>query len=255
MAFPHASFETYTALRDMDISHPDINGSWRLGQMASWSRWGKTTGDLAPITADSRDSFDRLEPFTTRVILFAINLGGKAIAEGLDDWRNFHTEGHRGDRTLSNSIDLAKEQTSGGDTIPALYMTDVFKLIPTPTAKLLDKQIKQDLAQGIDHVGRCAAILRDELKICMAGAGGQAPTLVAMGSEAFKWLTGDEKDVRIAQVVDEVLGDGASKLVRQMDHYTFGSGTHESRAAALHPVLEEIVNGAPDRAPEPAVVS
>jgi hypothetical protein len=238
MAFPHASFETYTALRDMDISHPDIDGSWRLGQMTSWSRWGTTTGDLAPITADSKDSFDRLEPFTTSVILFAINLGGEAIADGLEDWRNFHT--HRGDTSLSKSVAMAKARTPGGDQIPALYMSDVFKLIPTPDGAKLKDQITDDLDQGIDHVERCAAILRDELKICMDGAGGQAPTLVAMGGWAFDWLTGATKDKRIARVVDEVLGDGASQRVRRMPHYVF-TASNEKRAAALHPVLVEIV--------------
>ena len=88
MAFPHASFETYTALRDMDISHPDIAGAWRLGQMASWSRWGTTTGDLEPITAHSQEGFDQLQPLTTRVILFAINLGGR---ESPRAWRTGET--------------------------------------------------------------------------------------------------------------------------------------------------------------------
>lgn len=240
MAFPRASFETYTALRDLDISDPFL-GSWRLGQMASWSRWGATTGDLAPITAHSKDSFDQLEPFTTRVILFAINLGGTAIAGGLEDWRNFHTEGHGPDGTLRSSVAMAIEKTSAGDQVPALYMTDVFKLIPTKDAGLLNKQIAADLDKGIDHVGRCAEILRDELRICMEGAGGQASTLVAMGDKAFNWLTGVETDKRIADVVDEVLGDGASKRVQKMHHYSFGVGSNEKRAAALHPVLERIL--------------
>jgi hypothetical protein len=239
MAFPHASFETYTALRDKDISDP-LLGSWRLGQMASWSRWGAISGDLAPITAHSQEEFDQIEPLTTRVILFAINLGGTAIKPNLEDWRNFHTKGHSGDGTLKNSIAMATD-FPGGDKIPALYMTDVFKLVPTKTAKNLDRKVELDLAQGIDHVERCAAILRDELRICMDGAGGQPPTLVAMGAEAFKWLTATEKDERIARVVDEVLGDGASRRVREMDHYTFGAGTHKSRVAALRPVLKEIL--------------
>lgn len=201
MAFPHASFETYTALRVMDISHPDVEGTWRLGQMASWSRWGTTIADLDPITAHGKDDFDQLQPFITRVILFATNLGGTSITPDPEDWRNFHTKSHKGDKALKNSVDMAKDRTPAGDKIPALCMTDVFKLIPTKTASELDKQIKRDLAQSINHVGRCAAILREELKICMDGAGGQAPTLAAMGKEAFLWLTGAKKDVRIAQVV------------------------------------------------------
>ena len=239
MTFPPASFETYTALRDMDISHPDVDGGWRLGQMASWARWGEATADLAPITASTEDEFNRLQPFTTRVILFAINLGGTAITPDLEDWRNFHTKGHGGDTSLKKSVALAMDLVPGGDTIPALYMTDVFKLIPTETAGDLDRKIKDDLAQGIDHVERCAAILRDELKICMDGAGGQAPTLVAMGGAALKWLTGDTEDKRIARVVDEVLGDGASKRVREMPHYTNGVGSNEKRAAALQSALED----------------
>jgi hypothetical protein len=139
MAFPNTSFETYKALRDMDISHPDVGSAWRLGQMVSWSRWGTTTGDLDPITANSKDDFDQLQPFTTRVVLFAINLGGTSITPDPEDWRNFHTEGHPPDGTLKKSIAMAKDRTPGGDTIPALYMTDVFKLVPTKTAADLDR--------------------------------------------------------------------------------------------------------------------
>lgn len=219
--------------------------------MASWSRWGAATGDLAPITAHSQEEFDQLEPFTTRVILFAINLGGTAIKPDLEDWRNFHTKGHRGDKSLWNSVDEGIKRASGEDRIPALYMTDVFKLVPTEKASKLNKQVRDDFKQGIDHVGRCAAILRDELTICKEGAGGQAPTLIGMGKEAFEWLSGAKKDQRLADVVDEVLGDGASRRVRRMPHYTFGQGSNEKRAAALHPVLEEVVNSAP----EPAAVS
>lgn len=244
MAFAHASFDTYTALRDMDISDP-LLGSWRLGQMASWSRWGTSTGDLAPITAHSQEDFDQLQPFTTRVILFAINLGGTAIADGLEDWRNFHTEGHGPDGTLRSSVAMAIEKTSDGDQVPALYMTDVFKLIPTKDAGLLNKQIASDLDKGIDHVERCAAILREELKICVEGAGGQIPALVAMGDKAFNWLTGVEQDQRIAAVVDDVLGDGASKRVHKMHHYSFGVGSNEKRAAALHRILECVIQGDP----------
>lgn len=259
MAFPHASFETYTALRDMDISHPDITppdegGRWRLGQMASWGRWGAATGDLAPITAHSSESFDQLEPFTTSVVLFGINLGGDKIANALEDWRNFHTVSHAGDAKLKESLRMAKIETPEWHRIPAFYMSDVFKLIPTKDGVKLGEQITADLDKGIDHVDRCAAILREELKICMDGAGGQAPTLVAMGGFAFKWLSGAKKDKRIANVVDEVLGDGARKRVLLMPHGT-SSTDYPARVAALNSILKDIIDGAQDRAPEPAAVS
>jgi hypothetical protein len=247
MTFPHASYETYAALRDMDISHPDITpsdheDSWRLGHMASWLRYGAVTGDLAPITANSKEDFDQLEPLTTSVILFGVNLGGKAIAKNLEDWRNFHTVNHNGDTKLKESLRMAKSKSSGWDDVPAFYMSDVFKLIPTKTGGELGEQITADLETGIDHVDRCAAILREELEICMAGAGGQAPTLVAMGDYAFGWLTGakgvTKGDTRIAAVVDEVLGDGARKRVRQIPHGT-SSKTYDERVAAFNALLEE----------------
>ena len=243
MAFPRVEFDTYTALRDMDISHPDIDGSWRLGQMTSWTRWGNATGDLSPITASTAEEFDQLPPFSTRVILFAINLGGTSMSSELEDWRNFHSQNHRGDSTLKNTMKKTTGGLTGGDAIPAFYMTDVFKLVPTANAAQLDAKIKADRAGGIDHVERCAAILREELKLCLDGAGGHSPTLIAIGDAAFFWLTGKgKKDSRIAEVVDEVLGDGASKGVRRMDHYTFGSGSHESRTAVLQPLLQEIID-------------
>jgi hypothetical protein len=105
----------------------------------------------------------------------------------------------------------------------------------------LNAKIKQDHARGIDHVDRCAAILLSELKLCKEAADGQMPTLVAMGTAAFSWLTGDEGDGRIAQAVEQALGAGASSRVRRMDHYTFGSGTHESRIAVLQPIVKEVL--------------
>jgi hypothetical protein len=255
MAFPHASFDTYTALRDMDISHPDIappdgGGRWRLGQMASWLRYGAATGDLAPITAHSQEDFDQLEPLTTSVILFGINLGGDEIVDNLEDWRNFHTVNHGGDAKLMESLRRARSKSSGWDEVPAFYMSDVFKLIPTKHGAALDERITADLDNGIDHVDRCAAILRDELTICMEGAGGQAPTLVAMGDYAFRWLSGARRDKRLADVVDEVLGGGTRKRVRLIPHGT-SSKDYDERVAAFNALLKDLT----DRAPEPAAVS
>lgn len=241
--FQRARFETYEALRTLDISHPDIDGQWRLGQMTSWSKWADQTGDLAPVTASDADEFDALGPVTTSVIFFAINLGGLKLPSESDDWRNFHTTGHIGDSTLRNSFRRAEARFA--DAVPGFYMTDVFKLVPTTNAGKLNTKVREDMAQGVDHVGRCAKILRQELEICRRGAGGAAPTLVALGKEAFRWLTGAVPDDRISQVVDELLGDGASRDVVQMDHYTFGSGTHESRVAVLEPVMRRVLNPRP----------
>jgi len=241
MPLPHTTYATYKTLRDLDITpkskHPEIDGTWRLGHTASWSRWGDTTGDLAPITASSEVEFQRLPPFTTAVVLLAINWGGNAMGTTSESWRNFHAQGHRGDGTLKNTFALT--QTRVAEELPALYMTDVFKLVPTETASKLSSKIKLDLKRGFDHVDRCAGILREELTLCKEGAGNNAPTLVAIGDAAFSWLSGHEEDRRIAEVVDEVLGTGASARVRRMDHYTFGSGTHESRSAVLQSVLEQ----------------
>lgn len=246
--FPRLDFEHYSLLRDMDISSEDIDqNSWRLGQMASWSRWGAKTGDLCPITADDQSRFTQvLGPFSTQVVFFAINLGGKAIAPDLPDWRNFHTPGHRGDGTLKNTF--ARVEAELDLQLPAFYMTDVFKLVPTDDSSALDVKIRKDFRDyKIDHVERCARILRQELQICQDGAHGRPLTLVAMGDAAFGWLSGRDKDgklkkdQRIAHAVDDVLGTGASKNVVRMDHYTFGSGTHESRTEVLVPLMKGLI--------------
>lgn len=242
MTFPLVSFEHYKALRDMDLSHPDIEKSWRLGQMASWSRWDNKTHDLGLITATTQEEFDLIQPLSTSVIFFAINLGGNVVKSDLADWRNFHTEGHKGDSTLKNTFGHVQNRIS--EEIPAFYMTDVFKLIPTLDSGNLNKKIEMDHANGIDHVERCAEILRKELTICLGATGGKIPTLVAMGNAAFRWLTGATRDPRISHVVDDVLGDGAHKQVVRMDHYTFGSGTHESRVGVVQPLLEKILSKA-----------
>lgn len=112
----------------------------------------------------------------------------------------------------------------------------------TQAAAKLDSTPNDDKSIGIDHVERCAAILQAELTMCMNGAGGQAPVLVATGKQAFDWSTGARKDQRIAEVVDKVLGDGARERVVLMDHYTLGNGSNVGRAASLHGAMDKVLN-------------
>lgn len=203
-----------------------------------------TTDDLAPISASDEQEFDRLAPLTTAVVLLAINWGGEAAPDDPTFWTNFHTRGHRGDGTLKNSVRLAMSEVSGGDPagaarMAAPYLTDVFKLVPTPTSARLDDRIRSDLARGVDHVARCADALEEELTICSRGTDGRPPLLVGMGSAATRWLRGEVVDRRIAGAVDRALGDGAHRQVRRMDHYTFGAGTNTGRAATLAQALRD----------------
>lgn len=235
-----ASYETYRRLRDLDLSHPAVAGAWRLGHVASWARWGTTTHDLAPITAASPEEFRQLPPLTTSVVLLAINWGGNAPPVDPTFWTNFHTRGHRGDGTLKNSVRLAMSTLdTGQDQVAAPYLTDVFKLVPTPTSARLDDRIEEDLARGVDHVARCATALEHELTLCREGAGGRAPILVGMGGAATRWLRGEAADRRMADSVDRALGGGAHLGVRRMDHYTFGVGSNVSRAAVVAAALRD----------------
>ncbi|WP_217132935.1 hypothetical protein [Leucobacter chinensis] len=242
MAFDHIDYATYEALRDMDItpnaSFEDTTGQWDLGHATSWSRWGTETADLEPITANSAAEFATLKPLSTRIVFFAINMGGEAMAEHREHWRNFHTRGHRGDTTLRNSFALAFEGHKSAADIPGFYVSDVFKLIPTKDSNTLASAIKKHRIAGRDHVERCAALLQEELMMCRDGIDGQVPILVAMGKAAFTWLSGDQKDQRIAEVVDKTLGAGARDRVVRMAHYANGAGTNVQRAETIRSVLE-----------------
>lgn len=234
------SYEVYRQLRELDLSHPEVAGAWRLGHAASWARWGSTTHDLAPITAADPEEFERLAPLTTSVVLLAINWGGMAPPVEPPFWTNFHTRGHRGDGTLKNSVRLAmSSRATDADRVAAPYLTDVFKLVPTPTSAQLDDRIEDDLARGVDHVARCATALEHELELCREGAGGRTPVLVGMGSAATRWLRGEVADRRMADSVDRALGSGAHMRVRRMDHYTFGVGSNVSRAAVVAAALRD----------------
>lgn len=217
------NWDVYNRLRTLDISDstipdPEIaHRTFRLGQAASWARWGENTYDLSPITATTPEQFENLKPLTTSIVLFAINWGGTHAPEHFADWQNFHTKGHRGDSTLRNSI--------GGIVDKAPYMTDVFKLVPTPRAADLDKKIRADARLGHNHVQRCANILRQELQLCTEGNGGRPPVLVAMGKAAFEWLSGP-----FAQVIE-------SAPVERMPHYTCGAGSNAARARALTDII------------------
>lgn len=184
-------------LRKFDISDDSIPDAaiagrkFRLGQAASWAHWGETRHDLAPITARTRDEFQKLAPLTTAVVILGVNWGGTEAASVIKDWQNLHTEGHPGDLRLSKSLPAAFENIPHvpGEHTPAPYMTDVFKLVPTRDGAALQQQIKAD-AESHDHVARCAALLKNELELCTQGHGGIPPLLVALGGHAYEWLTG-----------------------------------------------------------------
>lgn len=234
------SYDVYRRLRDLDLSHPEVTGTWRLGHAASWARWGTTTHDLAPISAAGPAEFERLAPLTTSVVLLAINWGGTAPPVDPPFWTNFHTRGHRGDGTLKNSVRLAMSLLANDqEQVAAPYLTDVFKLVPTPTSAQLDDRIEDDLVRGVDHVARCATALEQELALCREGAGGRPPVLIGMGSAATRWLRGEVADRRMAAAVDRALGSGARTRVRRMDHYTFGVGSNVSRAAVVAEALRD----------------
>ncbi|MCS4535800.1 uracil-DNA glycosylase family protein [Corynebacterium sp. HS2168-gen11] len=194
------SWDIYEELRTLDISDSSIpdddisSRQFRLGQAASWARWGATRHDLTSITADNHVEFQTLAPLTTSVVFLGVNWGGTKAADQLPDWRNFHTERHKGDKRLSKSLPPALECIPHDPQIlaPAPYMTDVFKLIPTVDGSSLEKKISHDAAQH-DHIQRCAQLLEAELDICTRGNHGIPPLLIALGNHAYDWLTGQKR--------------------------------------------------------------
>ena len=244
MPYPQVAYETYAALRDHDISHRDVDGGrWQLGHVASWARWGLPGDLVGPITASSREDFAGLAPLTTSIVLFGINWGGESPPVDPPLWQNFHTPGHTGDGALRNSVRDAYAAVLGEDA-PAAYMSDVFKLIPTPNASELTRTIRRELAADRHHVSRCATLLEWELGMCRDGAQGVPLVIVGMGAAAFNWLSGRVKDQRIAMAVDAALGTGAHQRVRRMPHYSFGSATREQRTSALADILRNALDPA-----------
>lgn len=237
------SWEIYEELRTLDISDasipdPDIaSRTFRLGQAASWARWGTTRHDLTPITANNEAEFRGLAPLTTAVVLFGVNWGGGEAASDIEDWRNFHTEGHTGDLRLSKSLPLALETIphEPGEPAPAPYMTDVFKLVPTRDGTALQKQIKADYVSH-DHVARCAELLKVELDICTRGNDGTPPLLVALGMHAYEWLTGKKiGSLPIAEAVRSVFGSKEPRIAK-INHAS-ASKPDEERTAQLAQIL------------------
>ncbi|MEJ5921797.1 hypothetical protein [Bifidobacterium thermophilum] len=206
------SWEIHEELRTLDISDTSISDvaiaqrKFRLGQAASWARWGNTTYDLAPITADNEDEFQSLAPMTTSVVFLGLNWGGTEVGKDIKDWQNFHAERHGGDTRLKKSLPAALDEIphEQGVAAPAPYMTDVFKLAPTRDAKDLKKKAKEDH----NLVQRCADLLQTELEICTRGNNGVPPLLIAFGNAAYYWLSGEGNGrAPFASALSRVYGD------------------------------------------------
>ena len=208
------SWEIYEELRTLDISDTSISDvaivqrKFRLGQAASWARWGNTRHDLAPITADNEDEFQSLAPMTTSVVFLGLNWGGTEVGKEIKDWQNFHTKGSKGDLRLMKSLPAALDEIphEKGVAAPAPYMTDVFKLAPTRTAKDLKKKTKEDH----NLVQRCAGLLQAELEICTRGHNGVPPLLIAFGNAAYGWLS--DKDGPFASALSRVYRDTPCRI-------------------------------------------
>ena len=255
-------WESYDALRQCVAGHEDVRaamiaqgldpeepaGGWRLGHTSSWGRWASPADLTASITASSEADFRDMAPLTTSVVFLAINWGGVAPPVAARDWQNFHARGHAGDTNLSKAFAEAMVHT-GFPAAP--YMSDVFKLIPTPTAAALGRTIRDEEKDGRDPIGRCIDVLEKELTICRAGNEGRKPVIVGIGAAAYGWLSGRRggpttalRPNRVSTAVGSWLGEDASEVVRWMPHYTFGSSTHASRVAALVSIFEEAASDA-----------
>ncbi|MDO5031923.1 hypothetical protein [Corynebacterium sp.] len=245
MAIWTVSWEIYEELRTLDISDPSIpdptiaSRKFRLGQATSWARWGRSQQDRTQITARNEAEFHALAPLTTSVVLLGVNWGATLPDEEVQDWHNFHTAGHAGDARLSKSIPPALDALphDSGQSAPAPYMTDVFKLVPTRNGVELQRQIAAD-AGVHDHVARCAELLRRELAICTRGNGGVPPLLVALGGHAYEWLTGKKRTSGpIADVVASVFG-GDTPRIAKINHAS-ASRPDAERTAQLITALHE----------------
>ncbi|WP_334138371.1 hypothetical protein [Corynebacterium variabile] len=258
MPISHVTWDVYTSLRDYPISHPDVRAAltargpnagepedgWRLGHATSWGRWGPGGNLTAPITATSPALFSDLAPLTTSVVLFAVNWGGRRVPAAPVTWQNFHTPGHTGDCFLGRSVEEAMDRTG---LTAAPYMSDVFKLIPTPTAADLLKTIRDEELAGRDPVGRCAELLRHELCVCTEANGGVAPVVVGLGKAAFGWLSGSQSYHRkrpnpIAEVVGDLLRTDPAKSVLEAPHYTFGAGAGGELVTALSAAFRQALH-------------
>lgn len=249
MAITEITWDVYQSLRDYPISHPDVTasmaerglqgkepaGGWLLGHAASWGRRGPKGNLVGPITAQSSAEFENLAPLTTSVALFGINWGGKDVPNDPVIWQNFHTPRHPGDSFLARSLNYAMDACG---VTAAPYMSDVFKLIPTPSSKELVDTIRKENKAGRDPVGRCADILRYELDVCTQANAGVPPVIVGLGKAAYRWLAGlNDYDLPqpnpISEVVADVSGTDPASAVVESPHYTFGAGSGGLLTTAL----------------------
>lgn len=252
MTISTVDWDTYQAFRDLKISDPDVTaalaarganepvGGWTLGHVSSWGRWGTPEDLCQPIRADSEQEFSGLAPLTTSIMFLSLNWGGEKPPIDAPMWGNFHAHGHGGDTRLAKGFRSAMQAT-GFTAAP--YMSDVFKLIPSPRATDLTRIIREEESAGRDPIGRCIRLLHTEFTMCRDANNGVAPMIVAIGNDAYQWLTGKDhatnKPVKSARVSDrlaEWLGEDPSRAVRWIPHHS-GSVTHQRLEESLASVF------------------
>lgn len=263
---PVTDYDTYVALRDHDITNPRLDPhEWRLGQASSWAHWGPA-GAAPRITAENRalpsatsaaglkasiadlsrlSHADRAEfesssyPLTPSVVLLGLNFAGTSLEPGSGDFFPFHHPGATStDHFLRASVELAVFDAGFPDPYPAPYVTDVFKLAPTPFGPDLVRAFGGQPHPAIDHG---LAVLRFELETLTRANHGQPPILIALGNHAHDWLSGRAKHSDSRQF--RALVEGIEAPLHKAIHYA-NVGRVSARASQIEVALRSAIDRA-----------
>lgn len=260
---PGLSYDAYVELREHDITNDKLDpNEWRLGQASSWAHWGTcgaasritaenrhlssatsaaglkaTIADLTRIAHTDRAGFEASPyPLTPSVALLGLNFAGSSLDPTSADFAPFHHPGPTStDHFLRASVELAAFDAGLPAEYPAPYITDVFKLAPTPYGP--------DLARAFDGRSHPAienglAVLSFELEVLTRANHGRPPLLIALGDHAHNWLSGTAKHpdaVRFRDLVEQT-GSPLHKAV----HYA-NVGRVSLRASQIEAVLRKAI--------------
>lgn len=198
-------------IRQVDVSSDGQSGS--LAKIASWALWPDPAEDVVPDDLRLANDGVRMD-----VMLIGANWGSnhshmRALLHE-PDWANFHSDptkhrGPRPHRKLGRAFAADRDLRTD---LGGAYMTDLFKMVPTPNTSKLTTTLKK----RSDLVSNSSTVFKQELLV-IRSVTKEPPLIIAMGVGTYR-LALEYREFN--EHFEAVFGVSLASHLRRSAHYS-----------------------------------